>query len=115
MFGVFQRAAMYHPLSPVERALLRLVEGLVCTALVAALPLVADALAAGAVNWGQVGRAALAAGAVAVLLALSKYARAQGDPALGDALAQTGAVIAHDAGISDSGAGVGASESEAGG
>jgi hypothetical protein len=41
---LFRRAAQYQPLNPVERALLRLVEGLICTALVAALPMLADAL-----------------------------------------------------------------------
>jgi hypothetical protein len=84
---LFGRARAYAPLTPAERAVLRLLEGLACTALVAALPIVAQALAHGAVNWPDVGRAALAAGAVAVLLALAKYARAHGDPALGDALA----------------------------
>jgi hypothetical protein len=62
--------------------LLKLIEGLVCTALVAALPIVADALGHGAVNWADVGRAALAAGATAALLALIKYCKAYGDPPL---------------------------------
>jgi hypothetical protein len=57
---------------------------------VAALPVVADALGSASVNWADVGRAALAAACVAVLLALAKYAKAQGDPVLGDALAEIG-------------------------
>jgi hypothetical protein len=54
--NLFARAAQQQTLTPAERALLRLVEGLAATALVAA--------------------------AVAVLLALVKYARAFGDPPL---------------------------------
>ncbi len=77
-----QRALAYAPLTPGERALLRLAEGLLCAALVAALPIVADALGRQAVNWSDVGRAALAAGATAALLALNKYLRAHGDPPL---------------------------------
>ena len=80
---LFARARARAPLTPGERALLRLIEGLACAALVAALPVVAGALGHGPVRWDDVGRAALAAAAVAVLLALAKYARAQGDPALG--------------------------------
>src|SRR4029077_12725696 len=49
-------------------------------ALVAALPIVAQALSDGTLDWGNVARTALAAAAVAVLLALVKYARAFGDP-----------------------------------
>ncbi len=65
-----------------ERALLRLAEGLAATALVAALPIVAQALSDGTLNWGNVARTAFAAATVAVLLALVKYARAFGDPPL---------------------------------
>ena len=82
MRNMIQRAQAYGPLTPGERAVLRLAEGLACTALVAALPIVADALSRQGVNWGDVGRAALAAGVTAALLALSKYLRAQGDPPL---------------------------------
>lgn len=87
MFSLFRRARAYSSLTPAERALLKLLEGLACVALVAALPIVASALSHGAVNWPDVARAALAAAAVAVLLALAKYAKAHGDPALGDVLA----------------------------
>jgi hypothetical protein len=93
MGQLLQRARRHEPLTPGERAFLRLIEGLVCTALVAALPVVADALGSAGVNWTDVGRAALAAAAVAVLLALAKYARAQGDPALGDALDELGEAL----------------------
>jgi len=50
--------------------------------LVAALPIVADALGHGSVNWADVGRAALAAGVTAARLALIKYFKAYGDPPL---------------------------------
>jgi hypothetical protein len=42
--NLFARAAQQETLTPAERALLRLVEGLAATALVAALPIVAQAL-----------------------------------------------------------------------
>jgi hypothetical protein len=90
---LFARARAYAPLTPGERALLRLIEGLACAALVAALPVVADALGRGPVRWDDVARAALAAAAVAVLLALAKYARAQGDPALGTVLAEVAGAL----------------------
>lgn len=82
MIGLLTRARNNVALTPAERALLKLIEGLVCTALVAALPIVSDALGHGAVNWADVGRAALAAGATAALLALIKYCKAYGDPPL---------------------------------
>jgi hypothetical protein len=79
---LIQRARAGMALTPGERALLRLAEGLLCAGLVAAAPIVAQALGQQVVNWGDVARAALAAGATAILLALTKYARAQGDPPL---------------------------------
>lgn len=88
MRNVFQRAAEYQPLTPGERALLRLIEGLACAGLVAALPIVAAALSNTNVNWSNVLRAALAAAAVAILMALTKYTKAHGDPVLSDALGQ---------------------------
>ena len=77
---LLRRARARAALTPAERALLRLAEGLLCAALVAAAPIIAQALSQQTVNWGAIGRAALAAGATAILLALTKYARAQGDP-----------------------------------
>lgn len=78
--GIWRRAQTYAGLTPAERALLRLAEGLLCAGMVAALPIIADALSQQAVNWSDVGRAALAAAATAMLLALNKYLRAHGDP-----------------------------------
>jgi hypothetical protein len=78
--GLWRRASAYATLTPGERALLRLAEGLLCAGLVAALPVIADALSHQPVNWGDLGRAALAAAATAMLLALNKYLRAHGDP-----------------------------------
>ena len=92
--NLFARAAQRQTLTPAERALLRLAEGLTATALVAALPIVAQALSDGTLDWGNVARTALAAAAVAVLLALGKYARAFGDPPLegaGDAASDVAA------------------------
>ena len=82
MGSIVRLARAYATLTPGERALVRLIEGLVCAALVAALPIIAEALARQQVNWDDVLRAALAAGATAALLALHKYLRAQGDPPL---------------------------------
>jgi hypothetical protein len=86
MSNLLTRARAYASLTPAERAILKLLEGLACAALVAALPIVSTALATGSVNWPDVARTALAASAVALLLALAKYAKAHGDPTLGDAL-----------------------------
>jgi hypothetical protein len=93
--NIFARARAYASLTPAERALLKLIEGLICAALVAALPIVADALSHGGVDWPAILRAALAAASVAILMALTKYARAQADPVLATA---AGAGDAADAG-----------------
>ncbi len=81
--SLWSRARAYATLTPAERALLRLVEGLLCAGVVAALPVIAEALSQQPVNWSGLGRAALAAAATAMLLALSKYLRAYGDPPVG--------------------------------
>jgi hypothetical protein len=78
--SLWGRARAYAALTPGERALLRLAEGLLCAGLVAALPIIADALSQQPVNWSDLGRAALAAATTAMLLALNKYLRAHGDP-----------------------------------
>ena len=80
--SLWSRARAYAALTPAERALLRLAEGLLCAGLVAALPVIADALGRQPINWSDLGRAALAAAATAILLALNKYLRAHGDPPL---------------------------------
>ncbi|HEX5572884.1 MAG TPA: hypothetical protein VFX31_15915 [Ktedonobacterales bacterium] len=80
--SLWSRARAYAALTPAERALLRLAEGLLCAGLVAALPVIADALGRQPTNWSDLGRAALAAGATAMLLALNKYLRAHSDPPL---------------------------------
>ena len=78
--SLLRRAQSYAGLTPGERALLRLGEGLLCAGIVAALPIIAQALSQQTVSWDDVGRAALAAAATAMLLALNKYLRAHGDP-----------------------------------
>lgn len=98
---LFARARAYQPLTPAERATLKLLEGLFSVALVAALPVVADALGRQSVNWTDIARTALAAAAVAVLLALSKYAKAHGDPALGATLDTAATDLSRAAGRSD--------------
>lgn len=85
--SIFGKARAGENLSPAARSFLRLLEGLLITAIVAALPVVSDALSRGAVDWADVGRAALAAGTTAVGLAILKYAKAHGDAPLPSATA----------------------------
>ncbi len=105
MTALFSRARAYLPLSPAERAILKLVEGLLCVGVVAALPVVADALGRQSVNWSDVSHTALAAASVAVLLALAKYAKAQGAPALATTLHTAAAGLSTATGLSDPDAG----------
>lgn len=91
--NIYSRARQRQSLTPGERAFLKLLQGLLCAALVAALPTIAAAFGSANVSWSDVIRTALAAGAVAVLLTFAKYLTAQGDPFLGDALTQGAARI----------------------
>lgn len=103
MRSMLARARAYETLTPGERALLRLVEGLASVALVGALTAGAQYLGAapgaahgavlGAVDWAGVARVCAAGGLVALLMAVAKYCKAQGDPALGDAIAGLGARV----------------------
>ena len=82
-----RRARAYQSLTPTERALLRLLEGLAYVALVggitdAAQYLATPAGAGGAIDWAAVGRVCLAGATVATLMALAKYFKAHSDPAL---------------------------------
>ncbi len=55
MMRLFARASNHAALAPSERTLLKLIEGLACAALVAALPIISDALGHGASTgamWG---------------------------------------------------------------
>jgi hypothetical protein len=99
MFTLFARAARYASLTPAERAMLRLVEGLAYVALIGAVTACAQYLSAHpgaspAVDWQPVLRACAAGAAVAALMALAKYFKAHGDPALGNVLAAEGAKVA---------------------
>jgi hypothetical protein len=80
--GVFSDAAAGLPLSPAQRAFLRFVEGLLMTALVAALPVFSQLLAGqnlAQLNWAATAQSAAGAFGVALLLTLSKYFKAHGD------------------------------------
>lgn len=98
--SIFTRARTYATLTPGERALLRLLEGLGAVALLRAATACAQYLGSqpgaglGAVDWPAIVRVCVAGAAVAVLLALAKYFKAHGDPVLADALAQVGAEVA---------------------
>lgn len=78
--NIFQKARQGLNLTPGQRAFLKLLEALAVAFLVAATPVVADALSShGTVVWADALRTALAAGAVAVILSVVKYLKAQGD------------------------------------
>ena len=80
--NLIARALAGLPLAPVERAVLRLGEGLVAAGLVAAAPIVSQALADPThINYGGTVQAAVGAASTAILLALLKYVSAKGDPA----------------------------------
>lgn len=98
MTQLIRRARAYQPLSPAERALLRLLEGFASVALIGAATAAAQYLAGptglgGAVNWGVVAHVCAAGAAVSVLMALAKYFKAHGDPTLAAALDALGARI----------------------
>jgi hypothetical protein len=99
MSSIFARARRYQSLTPGERALLRLLDGLACVALIGGATAAAQYLSSppsaglAAVSWPLVVRVSVAGAAVAVLLALAKYFKAHGDPALADALAAVGARV----------------------
>ncbi len=89
VMDMFKRAAAYLNLSPAERAFLRLVEGLILSALIAGLQAVMPLLNAGvdpsgftAIPWGSVAHTFIATVLGAIGAAGVKYAKAQGDPAL---------------------------------
>lgn len=77
--NMFARASAGLNLTPMERAALRMLEGLAATAVVAGITAAAPLLAGGSVDWANVGHVALAAGITAALLAILKYAKAFGD------------------------------------
>ena len=82
---LFQRSKNYQPLTPHERALLKFVQGLILTAVVAALVAVANLiLDKGNVNFQELWKAAAVAAIIAVANALIKYFTAKGDPELAD-------------------------------
>jgi hypothetical protein len=88
MFGTLNRARAKLPLTPGERALLKLAQGFLVTGLVAALLTAGHALEGdGPVEWRRVLFASAVAALVAILNALAKYFTAQGDAPIGDALA----------------------------
>lgn len=88
LFTAFARAAANLPLTPQERAWLKLVWGAVVTGLVAAVGVLSTLLSTGQFTFNhQTALAVGVTGFVACLNALAKLMSAQGDPALGAALA----------------------------
>jgi hypothetical protein len=86
-FSLFSRAANNLSLSPLERALIRMLEGAVASAFVSLYPAVNAYLIGQAVDWQSSLHLALAGAVVSFLLALSKYFKAQGDTPLAAPLA----------------------------
>ncbi|MBF6589406.1 MAG: hypothetical protein IVW57_02605 [Ktedonobacterales bacterium] len=88
IFAVMGRARARLPLTPGERALLKLAQGLLVSGVIAALLTAGHALESdGPVAWRRVVLASAVAALVAVLNALAKYYRAQGDTPISEALA----------------------------
>ncbi len=85
MFSLLQRARLYANLTPGERALLKIVEGLLVSAvlagLVAAFPLLSTQDVS-AIKWPAVLSVFVAAGGKTLYDGLSKYFRSFGDPPL---------------------------------
>jgi hypothetical protein len=83
--GIFSRARAYESLTPLERAVLRLVGGVALAGLLAAASAVSQLLGGVApdrVNWVVVAQVALVAFVVGCCNAISKFYKAQGDPPL---------------------------------
>ena len=80
--NLFTRASLNLSLTPLERAALRFLEGLAASALIAGVVAVAPYLAGQSIDWQRVLSVFVTAALSAVLLALSKYAKAFADPPL---------------------------------
>ena len=80
MLGLFGRARAGMALTPAERAVLKLIEGVVLAGIVAAAPVVAQALAGQHPDVLNALHVGLSAFCVAALGAILKYVRAFGDP-----------------------------------
>lgn len=82
MGTLLDRAYANLNLTPLERAALRLLEGIVASAFIAGVVAVVPLLAGSTVDWANVGRVFASAAVTALLLAITKYVRAWGDPPL---------------------------------
>ena len=80
--NLLQKSNAHLNLTPGERALLKLGESFILAGLVAALPLVTDALSRQNVNWNTEVPIIVSAFSVAVIAALTKYVREHADPPL---------------------------------
>ncbi len=77
--NLFDKANAGLPLTPIQRAFLRFMEGAIVATVVSAMPAIAAAMASTAPDWGNVSRIFVATFAVVLLLSLSKWAKAHGD------------------------------------
>jgi hypothetical protein len=92
--NMFAKANAGMSLSPLQRAILRFVEGAIVATAVSMLPALSAALANQAPDWASVGKTALATFAVVVLLAMSKWAKAHGDAPLGQLATDATVIVA---------------------
>ena len=84
ILDIFRRSRQYLPLTPKERAILKFVQGLIVSAITAALFAVGQLiLSKGSISWQELWTVAAVAATVTVFNALIKYLTAKGDPALG--------------------------------
>jgi hypothetical protein len=91
--SMFQRAWSGANLLPVERAFLKLLEGCVLAGLVAALPVLAQLQANQPISWPAMARQAWPLFAVAALMALVKWLKAQNDTPLAPLAAPAAALV----------------------
>jgi hypothetical protein len=78
--NMFTRSRLNLPLSPAERSFLKLLQGIVASALVSGVVAVVPFLEQQTVNWHTVATVGVSAVAVTLYTAIQKYFTAQGDP-----------------------------------
>jgi hypothetical protein len=77
--NLFDRAYAGMSLTPLERAILRFLEGVAVATIISVSPAVSAALASESPDWGAVLHTALATFSMVVLMAAVKWAKAHGD------------------------------------
>lgn len=99
--SLFTRARLQLPLTPPERAFLKLLQGSVVTVLTAAVVAALPYLEGQTVNWQTVIRIGAGAGVATLVTVVSKYWTAQGDNPAASLAGDVGAVIQQKLGAND--------------